>query len=76
MEKDDWLWPLRGGTWKERLLALADLLELLLLGFGALFLKHISRRNSHGCKRFDAPVGGKRENQDRGAGRDENFPGR
>jgi hypothetical protein len=31
MKKDDWLWPLRGGTWKERLLALADLLELLLL---------------------------------------------
>jgi len=31
MEEMPRLWPLRGGTWKERLLALADVLELVLL---------------------------------------------
>jgi hypothetical protein len=50
MEKDDWLWPLRGGTRKERLLALAGPsgtaapgrgFLLLRLGPGPPFLKHL-----------------------------------
>jgi hypothetical protein len=28
---EQWLWPFRGGTWKERFRALADVLELALL---------------------------------------------
>jgi hypothetical protein len=29
--EEHWLWPFRGGTWKDRLLALACALELALL---------------------------------------------
>jgi hypothetical protein len=28
---EHWLWPLKGGTWKERLVSLADVLELILM---------------------------------------------
>ena len=31
---EDWLWPLRGGTWKERHLAVACFIELLILWAG------------------------------------------
>lgn len=31
MELGNWLWPLRGGTWKERLAALVIILELVFL---------------------------------------------
>jgi len=29
--EEHWLWPLKGGTWKDRLLALSWALELVLL---------------------------------------------
>jgi hypothetical protein len=28
---EHWLWPFKGGTWKERLVGLADVLELILM---------------------------------------------
>lgn len=31
MKKEDWLWPLRGGTWKERLIGLIVVVEIVLL---------------------------------------------
>ena len=31
MEKENWLWPFKGGTWKERCLFLAYALELAIL---------------------------------------------
>lgn len=30
MEKVSWLWPLKGGTWKERMITLVYALELVL----------------------------------------------
>ena len=38
-ENANWLWPFKGGTWKERLLALAYALELasLVMAFYYLF---------------------------------------
>jgi hypothetical protein len=32
--EEHWLWPFKGGTWTERLWALVDILELIILAAG------------------------------------------
>ncbi len=38
MGKENWLWPFRGGTWRERMLAMPYALELVLIGLFLYFL--------------------------------------